>query len=203
MPLATLGGIPLHTNPNEIRWNYSMKVSDTKCLGGKVVQILGTTLSDLTLTGYFGNGRKDKGDKEGWEQQLRFRDLVRKWADTNIAQGKAKPIRFTYAPRNWDFQVFVKSISDVHHEITEINPKWQLVLFPVDEGSRDIVRSVQDLYLKRLMTGIGWKQTAYNGPTQAEVDNTLAGRTVEEYLQDRFQAAFEAPNGNLADDGTS
>lgn len=188
-----LGGIPLAAHPNEIRWNFKMKTSETKTMGGKVIQILGTTLSDLTVAGSYGRGQKAKGDTEGWQDQLRFNAQVKKWATRAASVQKAKPLRFVYAPRGWDFNVFIKAFSPTRLANEEINPKWQLTLFPVDEGAMTIVSGIKDLYIARLMDGVGWKQTDYNGPTQEEVDATLSpfGGSVEDFYRDRFSTAFE------------
>lgn len=173
MALATLGGIPLRTNPTDIRWNFSMKSTSINTMGGKVVQILGTELSDLTIVGTFGNGRRDLGDTEGWQNQVRFRDQVSRWARQTASADNPPPLRFTYAPRRWDFSVYVRSFSDVHMANDEINPAWQLVLFPLQDGTAEIIQGIKDLYIQRLMNGVGWTQSDYNGPDQQTVDDTL------------------------------
>jgi hypothetical protein len=178
----SLGGLPLRVNPHEVRWNFKMKVADTPTMGGKVIQILGTTLSDLTVSGKFGRGLRDKGDLEGWESELRFRDQVKKWAQQAEESEKPKPLRFTYSPTS--------------HTVENINPEWQLTLFPVDDGAMRVVDGVKDLYIARLMDGVGWKQSEYNGPTQAEVDQTLDpfGGSVPDYYRDRISKVFTSGN---------
>lgn len=197
-PLVTIGGVPVWTNPEEIRWNFKMKTNDHKCMGGKVIQVYGTHLSDITLRGHFGSGDRAKGEREGWESQLRFRSQVEKWADQAVNAKNPKPIVFTYAPRRWRFNVFMKSISPVHMETNAINPAWELVLFPLEDGARDVIRGIKDLYIQRLMDGVGWKQTKYNGPTQSEVDDLLSpyGGSAEEFLESsRAQAFVEGAGG--------
>lgn len=198
----TLGGLPMRTKPTEVRWNFKMKTVETRTMGGKVIQVLGTTLGDLTVRGAFGTGNRAKGDTEGWQQQHRFRRLVESWTSVQETRGHPKSLRFTYAPRKWDFEVYIKSFAPVHMDVREINPLWELVLFPVDEGSRKIVEAVKDLYIKRLMNGVGWKQSAYNGPTQAEVDATLGGRSVLEYLSQGFQDAYDGALSTTTDPTT-
>lgn len=193
--LASLGGVPLTANPNEIRWNFRMKTYQQDSIGGRVIQILGTTLGDITVRGSFGPGIKTKGDTEGWQAQIRFQKQVRNWA-TSVQAGQSQPLRFTYTPRNWDFRVFIKSLSPTSMSTDEINPVWEMALFPVDEDAMKVVAGVKDLYIARLADGIGWKQTAYNGPTQAEVDDKLSttGGSAVDYLRDRFKEAFSNNN---------
>lgn len=200
MVLATLGGMPLRTNPTDIRWNYRMKTVEQRTMGGKVIQILGTTFSDITISGTFGRGRRDKGDTEGWQHQVRFRRQVQAWTKHAAENSGSKPLRFTYAPRGWDFQVFIRSFSDVHMSNDTINPSYTLVLFPVDDGARQVIRGIKDLYIKRLMDGVGWKQTAYNGPTQDEVDATLSpyNGSAHDYFTDQYAQVFagnQTPQG--------
>lgn len=196
MANMSLGGTPLKVNPEEIRWNFKMKTRDYKTLGGKVIQVIGATLGDITIQGAHGRGDRSKGDIEGWQGEVRFIRQVEKWADRAANTNNTDPLRFTYAPRGWDFQVFVKSISGIDHTQENFNPRWTMVLFPVDDRSRAIVDGIKDLYLKRLMDGVGWKQTAYNGPTQQEVDDSLAGGSVEQYLAEGYSSAFAGGVGS-------
>lgn len=197
MGWASLNGVRFRTSPHEIRFDFKMKVKDSKSLGGKVIQILGTTLGDITVSGSFGRGDRAKGDTAGWEEQDRFREQIKTWTRATEAQRYNQPLRFLFPERNWDFQVFIKAYSSpgggpaVTQSNTEINPKWQLTLFVVDDASREVVRGIRDLYIRRLMEGIGWKQTEYNGPSAAEVEQLLAGKTLHEYLGEKAQGAFD------------
>lgn len=192
MTLVTLGGAALRVHPTDIRWNFKMKTSETRTMGGKVIQILGTTFSDITVTGTYGRGRRDLGDQEAWQSQIRFRKQVKEWAEQAVQAADPTPLKFTYPTRNWSFNVFVRSLSDIEYTVDDINPSWTLVLFPVDQGSTKIIRDIKDLYIKRLMDGVGWKQTAYNGPTQQEVDDALSpyGGSAHDYLQAQYADAF-------------
>lgn len=178
----TLNGLPFRVNPEEMRWNFQMKVADQAGVTGKVIQILGLTMSDLTIKGRFSPDRSS-GDREAADQAERFRIRMRDLARKSAEDATHPPVRLTYPPRGWDFDVYVKAISEVNLTVADFSPTWQLTLFPVGEGVTEIVRGIKDLYIKRLMDGIGWKQTDYNGPmTQDVVDQTLGGLTPEEYV---------------------
>jgi hypothetical protein len=185
-----LGGQPMLVNPSDIKWNFRMKFKDWKCLGGKVIQVYGTVLDDITINGAY-SVQRHLGQKDVWEEQMRFRDQVERWADRAVDQSNTDPLRFFYAPRKWDFQVYIKSISIIDWKVEDFAPKWTLVLYPMDDRATHVVRGIKDLYIKRLMDGIGWKQTDYNGPTQQEVDDELAGRSVEEYVAAGLGEAYE------------
>lgn len=191
----TLGGLPLRVNPEEVRWNFTMKTADQAAVGGKVVQILGVTMSDITVKGKYSPDRS-KGDREAWQQAERFRQRMKTLARAASDDPTAPPLRFTYPPRGWDFDVFIKSISPYTLTAETLAIPWELTLFPVGEGARTVVKGIKDLYLKRLMEGIGWKQTAYNGPmTQAMVDEELGGRSWSEYMAQQYGEAFIGGQG--------
>ena len=66
----------------------------------------------------------------------------------------------------------------------------------VDEADAgEIVKGVKDLYIRRLMDGVGWKQTEYNGPNLTAKDSLLApyGGNVGEYLRAQY---FDAADGS-------
>lgn len=197
----TLGGYRLRVNPSEMRWNFGMKVADQAAVSGKVIQILGVKISDLTLRGQYSPDRSF-GDREAWQQAERFRMWVKETSKAYADNPSTPPIRLTYPPRGWDFEVYIKSITPYTNRIDEISPMWELVLFPVGEGANTVVRGVRDLYIKRLMDGIGWKQTAYNGPmTQALVDEELGGQSVQDYVAQKTGEAFAGVGGSGAQDG--
>jgi hypothetical protein len=184
--LVRLGSDFLRTNPNEIRWNFKLKTNDAKTLGGKVIQITGLKISDITVKGQYAPDRRE-GDKEAWQQELRFRD----WVDrmTEATKQGTQTMRFAYAPRGWDFNVFLMSFSPTRIAPENIAPSWEIKLFPVSDSAKAIVDGIKDLYIKRLMDGVGWKQTDYNGPTQSEVDATLApyGGSAQDYLEQGYE----------------
>jgi len=189
---VSLGGVSFQSSPEQIRWNFKMKVARQKTIGGQVVQIIGTTVSDITVTGRFAPD-KAKKDEGGWEAYNRFRDQVRVWvAQLQDTSTNPVPLRLVYAPRGWNFGVYVKALTPITDENTNLAPQFSLTLFVADDSAKQITKGVKDLYMKRLMDGIGWKQTEYNGPSDAEVESYLGGMTVAEYLATEAQAAFDA-----------
>lgn len=183
-----LGKHRMRVNPNDIRWNFKMKMNDAKALGGKVVQITGMQVSDITVKGVFSPDR-EAGDTEAWQQYLRFREWVDKTTEAT-RQGR-RSIRFAYPPRGWDFNVFIKNVTFPEISVEAIAPEWQIELFPFDDTSTAIVKGVKDLYIKRLMEGVGWKQTDYNGPTQQEVDDLLSpfNGSPQDYIESQYEEA--------------
>lgn len=204
MGLAVLGDLPMRIDPLSVKWDFRMSVRDRKTLDGKVVQVLGTTLGDMTVTGVFGFGDRSKGDEAGWEEQERWRQAVKTLTRTTSLDRTPDPIRFLYPPKKWDFHVYVTRVNEpVRHANEVFNPTWGLTLFIVRDNTNVVVKGIRDLYIQRLMAGIGWKQTSYNGPlTQEDVDTFLSGQGVtstgragiDEYLlKDQQKALGIAP----------
>lgn len=189
MGLASLGGLPLVVDPTSVQWTFRMKTAEHVTLGGKVIQVYGTDLGDMTVSGVFGRGDARLGETASWEAMERFRVQVEAWATSDANSAHGAPLRFLYPSRKWDFKVHVKAYTsgggEFEHSNGNINPRWTLTLFIVEDSTNRVVKGIQDMYLSRLMNGIGWKQTKYNGPNQAEVDRILQpyGGEVGTYLQ--------------------
>lgn len=212
MGTATLGGRRFLVDPSSVSWQFATKTAVTQTVGGQVVQVFGTDLGDMTVSGVFGNGDRARGDHEGWQEQERFRAQVEAWIDGHVVTS-GRPLRFLFPARRWDFQVLVRGYTSgqggeaVQHDPAVFNPSWTLTLAIVQDSTRRVVTGIRDLYLQRLMAGIGWKQSSYNGPmTQAEVDATLApfGGDLKSYLAEQFnQAAGFSGSGSLGDQPTT
>lgn len=184
MGLATLGGVPFRIDPTGIEWSYSIKTSSTNTVGGKVVQVFGTQINDMTVTGKFSS----------WQEQKAFMVQVKAWVDSTIKDKTQPPLRFTYSPRNWDFLVYISNFdqpgggNSVALSPGEIAPPWSLTMMIVEDngGLRSIKEGVLRDYIERLATGIGWKRTKFNGPLgDLEVQQYITGQgkaNVEEVL---------------------
>jgi hypothetical protein len=184
---ASIDGIPMRLNPTSISWPYTMKIADQRTLGGKVIQLLGVTLGDLTVEGTFGVG--------GFEEQQAFFDRIVNYMDTQMPlKGNPSPLHFLWPERGWDFWCFVRSMTQqgaqtaIRADNKTFAPGFVLTLF-IQEDNGDLIRAVKTsaaaAFIGRLTAGLGWKQTAFNGPTGAEeVSAVLSGRTIFQALND-------------------
>lgn len=199
MGVATLGGVSFRIDPDAVAWQFNMKVSQTRTLGGKVVQIIGTEQTSMTVAGDFGHGNYAYGDTQGWEQQRRFLERIKGWVQDAETSKNPTPLVFSYPPRNWHMQVYIQTVASkegqIEHNNVNLNPSYLLTLFVLSDLSRVVVKGIRDLYIKRLASGIGWKQSQYNGPSQDQLDNMLHGRSVQQYLDDEANKAFNGGGG--------
>jgi hypothetical protein len=192
MGVATLGNHRFRLDPESVSWDFKIHAVDLPAVGGKVVQVLGTELGDMTVTGSFGVG--------GWREQAEFLKTMKTIGDDQVNAQRAsnstvQPFRFKYPPKGWDFAVYLTGFTapgssrSIQLSETIANPKWTLTLFIV-EGAGTLKKVAQDVYISRLSQGMGWKQTAYNGPmTMGEVEGALNGRTLVEYISEELGIA--------------
>lgn len=171
MGYATLGfangpGIQFRIDPQEVAWGFKINTSATPTVGGRVVQVNGATLSDMTINGLFGEDRSqgigaqkpqdDPHEDPGrsWRLAKRFAGQVRvlmdhQSGDSNIHRKMHPPATFTYSPRNWKFRVYVKGFRDpdggtVTISTGKFSHGYSLTLFIVQDSSDQLVRAGAD-----------------------------------------------------------
>lgn len=179
---ASLAGVPFRLNPTSINWTFDAKVADIATVGGKVVQVLGTKISDITVSGTFGAG--------GWQEQVEFLAWIKELADRQTSN--LPPVHFRYPAYGWDIPVYIKAYRtpdggrSIVLDNNIIAPRWDLVLF-VAESSATLDRVAADAFIARLSKGIGWRQTKYNGPlSNLHLSEVLGGMSVEQYLEQQY-----------------
>lgn len=163
---ASLNGVPFRLNPSGIQWGFSIDTNVEDTIGGRVVQILGATLSDVTVTGEYGerNGNRysdsrqnrfaldphDKVNHLSWELAEGFlhkvRDMMEKQSQGATKQGRMHtPLDFRFPEYGWHFGVYVKAIDNgqggpaINHTTGAIAYKYSITLFIVEDRSDDLV----------------------------------------------------------------
>ena len=217
---ASLGGRHFRLDPTSVQWSFDTKLSDKPTVGGKVMQVFGTRISDMTVQGTFGAG--------GWREQEKFLAWMKDLGDKQVAdygspRSRKKPFRFIYPAKRWNFLVYLKAFSNLDGGSRSVvlapeifAPTWQLTLFIVEDNS-GLKRVAQDAYISRLSEGLGWKQTVYNGPMDDEqLKAALEGSTIQDYIlesfgigqvaagnQDPYAPGTEGGSGGAAGEGST
>jgi hypothetical protein len=198
MALASLGftggpQISFRINPSSIDWGFDIHTSVIHTVGGRVVEITGATLRDVTVTGYLGENRKagavESGDHLGASWRLheafisRCRAIMSHQSRDSTTPGRMhEPAVFNYPPHGWRWSVYLTDVSDIdgqasiEHRSGKFSHGYQLKLFIVQVGSDTLVKAgtsknaidtaqekAISSYIKRISEGIGWRQTEYNG----------------------------------------
>jgi hypothetical protein len=165
MALASLGftggpQITFRINPSSIDWGFDIHTSVTPTVGGRVVQITGATLRDITVVGYLGENRKagpgptSKSDHMGASWRLheafvsRCRAIMDYQSRDSRTPGKMHaPAVFNYPAHNWRWQVYLTEVSDadgqasIEHRTGKYSHGYQLKLFIVQAGSDSLVKA--------------------------------------------------------------
>lgn len=168
MALASLDGLVFRLNPSSISWNFTIKTNVEETIGGRVVQVLGATLSDITIQGEYGQkqghvGKKDQrgrlknADQEdsglSWRLAEAFVAAIRQKMEEQSADAKTdrlmhRPLLFEFPDYGWRFLCYVKSISGgdgdaaITHSVGAFAYKYTLVLFIVEDISDNLNRVV-------------------------------------------------------------
>jgi hypothetical protein len=138
------------TNPNEVNWNYSLITKTDQTYGGRVVQILGTKVDDLTVKIDCGLG--------GWPYLVKVVAFMR---DLMVAQRNGRPAIFEYTTRNWKLKVYAASFP-FGDQVTATTRELTLQ-FKVQEDISGIISSATvAAALQSLANGIGWQRSQYN-----------------------------------------
>jgi hypothetical protein len=192
---ASLGGLNFRINPSQVSWSYDANVAVTPTVGGRVVQVHGVTLGDMTIRGLFGQDRA--ANRESWQLAEDFATSVGKLVDRQSARPTMAQLtgtdptpmhptlRFLYNDENsptrrglpvhdWDFNVYIKSLRDVDGQST-------ITLTEV----------AQNAFIDRLSKGLGWKRGPYNGlMTAADLASYMQGKgaaDIHSYVLQNYQ----------------
>jgi hypothetical protein len=135
-----LGDLHWRVDPNLVSWTYNLDTTTINTLGGQVIQVLGSSLSDMTIVGDFGQPmhKYDPANQHpepmSWQLATRFHHKIKTMMDQQMQLayqkkgGKARnwvPVgaestwvksgwRLTYMDgvHNWDFTVMIKALVD-------------------------------------------------------------------------------------------
>ena len=174
MEQARLGDYTFLVDPTSVQWNFRMRMNQKHTVGGRVIQVFGTDLGDMVVRGTLGIGDRGAGDTQPWEAMERFVDKMEDMADASGLNPQQDPLKFTLPAKNWAFDVYIKDLAPVNYTVQGTSPEFTLTLFIVEDLTGRITRGVVDKYIERLVKGIGWSQSEYNGPTEEEVEDLLA-----------------------------
>lgn len=198
MGVAQLGNYTFRIDPSQVFFAYEVDTQVVNTVGGRVVQVYGVTLGDITVQGLFGQ-EHIPGGRDSWEMAEEFQQAValmvqqQSQAPTNLQmQGRDptpmhQPFRFFYnndtpdtraaglPVHNWDLMVYIKDLQDVNaggftveHATGKYSYGYTLTLFIVQDNSAQLREVAMNNFISRLSDGIGWKRSLYNGPMDKE-----------------------------------
>lgn len=167
MGVATLGfaggpKLAFRIDPNDISWNFKINTSVVDTLGGRVVQVLGATLSDVTIRGsygenhYAGKGARGSEDHPGASWRMaevfvsKIREMQKHQAEyallSTVRRKTAAPAVFHYPPKGWRFACYIKDIADpdggnVTHRTGKFSYEYVITLFVEQDSAGSLVKA--------------------------------------------------------------
>lgn len=184
--VATLNGVPFEIDPSDISWDYKIHLTDKPTLGGKVIQVFGASIGDLSITGSFSG-------KDPLTSQL---DMLKRMKGLGLAQiaDLRNTIKFQWPEQRLDMQVYLIDFGSpdgsdsVVHDPAVFAPKWTLKLFPVT-GTDQLKSAAVSNFIDRLTNGMGWSPGIYNGGTGSDLQTALLATgtsTIADYVKRAF-----------------
>lgn len=187
--------VTFRLNPSAVSWRFQINTSVTETVGGRVVQVLGATTSDLVIKGSFGErrGGSHVESRAYAEQFLAGMKQIADYQSRQATQHKRmhQPAVFSFPPKNWRFAVYVKDLTDpdgggaVTHRPGKFSYDYVLTLMVHEDlsdtaqivgGSNGVLAQNRDKavanYIARISDGIGWKASEYNGHLASEATGT-------------------------------
>lgn len=220
MGYASLGfsggpSVSFRIDPDSIEWNFKINTTVIPTVAGRVVQVLGATLSDMSVMGHYGQNHAAGQDGESWKLAEAFANKIRQIQEYQSRDSTQRglmhvPATFNYSPKGWRFQVYIKSLADsrggsVAHATGRFSYDYQLQLFIVDVISDDLhvltgaKKNAVDAYIARISDGIGWHFSQYNGQVPASPTGGLYG---QKHFTDEQGAGQQVPTTRGGEGGT-
>lgn len=134
--------LTFRTNPNEIWWDYQLITNIDQTYGGRVIQLLGTRLGDLSVTVECGQG--------GWPYLMQVVSWLR---DLLVDQRSGNTAEFEYTTRNWHLKVYALNIP--FQDEVEATTRPLVLNFKIQEDVSGVLSQVSlNTELARLQEGV-------------------------------------------------
>lgn len=192
MGTATLGypggpSVAFRIDPDLIDWNWEVITNVVETIGGRVIQVLGARLDDLTVQGSLGQDHSAKATGESWQQAQAFLTTVTAIMEQQASDATTNalmhpPAVFAYPPKGWRWNVYVKALTDPDGGNSLVlkpgkaNQRYVLTMFIVNESSALTVAGTGETgalaqqsqtaisqFMARISDGVGWTANKYTG----------------------------------------
>ena len=169
MANARLGGYLFEVNPHTVSWGYSLNTHSDNTMGGRVVQILGVKVEDITLTGHVLQKRGSQFESlEDFE--ARIKGMMDRQLETK------RPFRFSMPVLGIEGDVFIKSYKTVSYSYKLAAHEYTLVL-GVDNGFGSVRSMISDEAVNGLWgatsTGVGLVEGRFRIPSSTSWNTVI------------------------------
>ena len=159
MATASIGSYQFDIDPSSAQWTYTLRTRSYQTYGGRVVQILGCSIDDLSIGGYLLQPKG--GDANRYNNMQTFESNI-----TAIMEAQAESktsVTFTYPVLDWVGQVFLVGYDSVKYDVATAAISYKLS-FQVDSGFGAIKTAVSSEGLDLIPDGVNWTRNVYNTP---------------------------------------
>jgi len=148
--------LTLYLSPNNVTWDYKLKTNVIDTYGGQVVQVLGVSIENLTIQGFFGSegmwgfnfdefeadnpgkyqSRFSQGDRRNWEEKygkmgnglVQFSEWFKTYFYKTTQAGKfsRQNMVFRYPHMNWVWKIRPLNFPRVRFANDELLPQWSI-----------------------------------------------------------------------------
>lgn len=143
--------IVFRTNPNSVMWSYKLNTMVENTYGGRVIQVLSTSMEDLRVVIECGMG--------GWEYAMKVAEFMRNMLVDQRQNGE--PGTFNYTTRGWNLKVYAVNVP-FQDAVTETTREIQLDFKIQEDVSGVLTSQTISAELNRLKMGIGFKHSQFN-----------------------------------------
>jgi hypothetical protein len=156
--------LTFRTNPNSVTWSYKLNTVVENTAGGRVIQILSTSMEDLRVVIECGMG--------GWDYAMKVARFMRDMMINQKGKG-GTPGTFRYTTRGWDLNVYALNIP-FQDRVTETTREIELNFKIQEDVSGVLTKQTISTELSRLRDGIGFTRSAFNTGSGVRGDGTEA-----------------------------
>jgi hypothetical protein len=143
-------------DPYNVTWSYSLRTHTDNTYGGKVIQLLGVSLGDLSVDIVTGAG----GLEEAKRVMGFFREMYLWQRD------QQQLATFSYPQKKYNLQVWAKNIT-MQDSLTNVDFPIQMTFAIQEDLGGTLTKTSMRKELSKLADGIGYDKNVYNDPMAA------------------------------------
>lgn len=189
-------------NPSSASIGYKLKVTSDKTYGGKVVQILNSSIDTITISGQITQKNKNTREWGGTDCLIRnmeeFEDNITALMEYQVDTKDS--VRLSFPALGWDANVFITSYGDVKYD-TVCGVATYTIRMSVDTASAGLMEYARyaELDFDAIPDGVGWTYSIYNSPTIGwdEVKGAMEKVLENAGTADEYASFFEALDAYL------
>ncbi len=183
MPYATISAhrqFVFKVDPYDISWTYNMRTQTTDTYGGRVVQILGVDLGNLSINTVCG--------KAGYPYLEEMKSFFREMGLWQ--QNEQKPATFLFPPKNYNLKFWGQRFS-FDNAIDNVVYPVQISGMIQEDLAGTLKKSIMTAELSKLADGIGYVRNEYNDPE-------IGAENIAKYSELKAMGADPLTGSNLS-----